>query len=310
MVACEFGEDDCGELLKLYRRGEKLGSGGQGQVCLLSARCRAGKKYAGKLVESMWNAENEARLMSKLRVCPGVVAFEDFVREREGGRCYGTIVMELCGPSLAERLIQGGAVTEEEAAKTIKTLAETLKWMHSRGVVHRDLKPHNIFERLNATAVDEVVIGDFGMATDKQWDMWQYRGTAKYMAPEVVAVKSDGARGPRASYTEAVDVWGLGVIAYELLRGYRAGVEFDFLRAGAFLSGFASCEAEDLIQGMLAVEQSKRVTLDAVLAHPWIVKHCGSGEVLVTRANRRHCGVKRRSSGIGRDLIVKKILAG
>ncbi|XP_024530416.1 calcium/calmodulin-dependent protein kinase type 1 [Selaginella moellendorffii] len=127
MVACEFGEDDCGELLKLYRRGEKLGSGSEGQVYLLSARRRA--------------------------------------------------------------------VTEEEAAKTIKSLAETLKWMHSRGVVDRDLKPHNIFERLNATAVDEVVIGDFGMATDKQWDMQQYCGTAKYMAPEVVMVKSNGAQG-------------------------------------------------------------------------------------------------------------------
>ncbi|EFJ28909.1 hypothetical protein SELMODRAFT_410738 [Selaginella moellendorffii] len=295
MVACEFGEDDCGELLKLYRRGEKLGSGGEGQVYLLSARRRAGKKYAGKSVKSMWNAENEARLMSKLRVCPGVVAFEDFVREREGGRCYGTIVMELCGPSLAERLIQGGAVTEEEAAKTIKTLAETLKWMHSRGVVHRDLKPHNIFERLNATAVDEV----------------QYCGTAKYMAPEVVAVKSDRAEGPRASYTAAVDVWGLGVIAYELLSGYRSRVEFDFLRAGAFPSDLASCEAEDLIQGMLAVEQSKRVTLDAVLAHPWIVKHCGSGEILTAMPHRRrHCGVKRKFSGTGGDLITKKILAG
>ncbi|EFJ29190.1 hypothetical protein SELMODRAFT_3976, partial [Selaginella moellendorffii] len=154
--------------------------------------------------------------------------------------------------------------TEEEAAKTIKSLAETLKWMHSRGVVDRDLKPHNIFERLNATAVDEVVIGDFGMATDKQWDMQQYCGTAKYMAPEVVMVKMN--------YMVAVDVWGLGVVAYELLRGYQSRVELDFLRARAFPSGFASCEAEDLIQGMLAVEQSKRVTLDAMLAHPWIVK--------------------------------------
>ncbi|EFJ13611.1 hypothetical protein SELMODRAFT_424204 [Selaginella moellendorffii] len=216
----------------------------------------------------MRNAENEARLMSKLCVCPGVVAFEDFVREREAGRCYGTIVMELCGPSLAKRLIQGGAMTEEEVAKTIKTLAETFKWMHLRGVVHCDLKHHNIFQRLNTTAVDELVIGDFGTASDKQWDMQQYCGTAKYMAPEVVAVKNDGARGRRASYTAAVDMWGLGVIVYKLLSGYRSRVEFDFLRAGAFPSDLVSCEAEDLIQGMLAVEQSKRVTLDAVLAHP------------------------------------------
>ncbi|XP_024521750.1 serine/threonine-protein kinase AtPK1/AtPK6-like [Selaginella moellendorffii] len=147
--------------------------------------------------------------------------------------------------------------------------------MHSRGVVHSDLKPYNIFERLNASAVDEVMIGDFGMATDKQWDMQQYCGTAKYMAPEVVAVKSDG-----ASYTAAMDVWGLGVIAYELLRGYQSRVEFDFLRARAFLIGFASCEAKDLIQGMLVVEQSKR-TLAALSA-------LADFEEGHTRARNRH----------------------
>ncbi|EFJ22381.1 hypothetical protein SELMODRAFT_8335, partial [Selaginella moellendorffii] len=97
-------------------------------------------------------------------------------------------------------------------------------------------------------------------------------GTEKYMAPEVMATK--GRKGESQSfYTAAIDVWGLGVIAYELLRGYKSRMEIDFLRARAFPTGFGSDQAEDLLRGMLAVEPSKRITLDCVLAHPWIVKH-------------------------------------
>ncbi|EFJ06944.1 hypothetical protein SELMODRAFT_5023, partial [Selaginella moellendorffii] len=54
------------------------------------------------------------------------------------------MVMELCGPSLFHRLIKGGPLGEEEAAKTIQMLAEALKGIRTSGIVHRDLKPENI----------------------------------------------------------------------------------------------------------------------------------------------------------------------
>ncbi|XP_024537228.1 serine/threonine-protein kinase PEPKR2 [Selaginella moellendorffii] len=300
----ELSEDDCSELLKFYMRGKQLGCGGQGQVFMIH---NGRNTYAGKLFRSGSDAEREARLMSKLHACPGVVSFKGFVRERDGAKCYGTIVMELCGPNLCEGLINCGPMREEDALKTIKKLAETLKEIHSRGIIHRDLKPENILVKLNATGVHDVLIGDFGIATDLHREMSKYCGTEKYMAPEVMATK--GRKGESQSfYTAAIDVWGLGVIAYELLRSYKSRMEIDFLRAGAFPTGFGSDQVEDLLQGMLAVELSKRVTLDRVLAHPWIMKHCSRSSKSETVTRSRCCGVKR-SLPSGSDLIVKKARA-
>ncbi|EFJ06080.1 hypothetical protein SELMODRAFT_8331, partial [Selaginella moellendorffii] len=97
-------------------------------------------------------------------------------------------------------------------------------------------------------------------------------GTGKYMAPEVASCKGGHGDGSSQSlYTKAVDVWALGVIAYELLRGYKLPQEIELLRGGVFPDGSpVSDEAEDLICGMLAVEPSERLTLDGVLEHPWI----------------------------------------
>ncbi|XP_024545364.1 calcium/calmodulin-dependent protein kinase type 1G [Selaginella moellendorffii] len=296
----EFEDDDCAELLKIYTRGERLGCGSQGQVFVL----KGATSYAGKMFRAGRDAGRELRLMSKLRGCAGVVSLAGFVKERSGGACYGTMVMELCGPSLFHRLIKGGPLGEEEAAKTIQRLAEALKGIHSSGIVHRDLKPENIFVKLDATAVHEVVIGDFGVATDDPKEMSQCCGTGKYMAPEVTSCKGD-ARS-QSFYTAAIDVWALGVIAYELLRGYKQSREIELLRAGEFPDGCPlSDEAEDLICGMLAVEPSERLTLDGVLEHPWIVENCSSKTI----QKRKRCGVKRSAPGFSSDLVVKKVRA-
>ncbi|XP_024545666.1 calcium/calmodulin-dependent protein kinase type 1-like [Selaginella moellendorffii] len=188
----EFEEDDCAELLKIHTRG-------QGQVFVLNA---------GKMFQSGREAGRELRLMSKLRGCAGVVSLAGFVRKRSGGACYGTMVMELCGPSLCHRLIKGGPLGEKEAAKTIQRLAEGLKGIHTSGIIHPNLKPENIFVKLDATAVHEVVIGDFGVATDDPKEMSQYCGTGKYMAPEMTSCKSGhGDSRLRSFYTTAIDVW-------------------------------------------------------------------------------------------------------
>ncbi|XP_002975238.2 calcium-dependent protein kinase 19 [Selaginella moellendorffii] len=265
----EFRDEDCGELLKRYKRGKKLGSGGQGQVFALTHRGFGHKRYAGKMFRLGSEAKREASIMDMLHACPGVAHLEGFVKERDGAQCYGSIVMELCGPSLFDRLLKAGPMCEEDAARTIKKLAETIQEIHSRGIVHRDLKPENVFLKLDAAAADDVVIGDFGIATDDPREMAECCGTGKYLAPEVIAIKFG-----KSSYTEAVDVWGLGLIAYELLRGCTEWRVMDLLRAGRFPDGLFSDGAADLLRGMLAVEPRKRTTLDRVLAHPWIVRHC------------------------------------
>ncbi|EFJ14081.1 hypothetical protein SELMODRAFT_424030 [Selaginella moellendorffii] len=199
------------------------------------------------MFQSGREAGRELRLMSKLRGCAGVVSLAGFVRKRSGGACYGTMVMELCGPSLCHRLIKGGPLGEKEAAKTIQRLAEGLKGIHTSGIIHPNLKPENIFVKLDATAVHEVVIGDFGVATDDPKEMSQYCGTGNHRR--------------------------VGVITYELLRGYKQSREIELFRAGEFPDGCPlSDEAEDFICGM----PIERLTLDGVLEHPWIVENCSN----------------------------------
>ncbi|EFJ19849.1 hypothetical protein SELMODRAFT_110007 [Selaginella moellendorffii] len=214
--------------------------------------------------------------------------------------------MELCGPSLCHRLIKGGPLGEKEAAKTIQRLAEALKGIHTSGIIHRNLKPENIFVKLDATAVHEVVIGDFGVATDDPKEMSQYYGTGKYMAPEVTSCKGGhGDARTQSFYTTAIDVWALGVITYELLRGYKQFREIELFRAGEFPDGCPlSDEAEDFICGM----PIERLTLDGVLEHPWIVENCSS-KIKKTIHRRRRCGVKRSAPGFSSDLVVTKVRA-
>ncbi|EFJ20838.1 hypothetical protein SELMODRAFT_15596, partial [Selaginella moellendorffii] len=183
-----------------------------------------------------------------------------------------TMVMELCGHSLRD-LAMKGPLSEEEVAEIVKKLAETLQGVHSSGVVHRDLKLENVFTELQDASTIRPVIGDFGVATDDAREMSQSCGTEKYMAPELIFVERYG-----LSYTKAVDVWGLGVIAYELLKGYkRSNLEMHLLREGEFQwPANLSPEAKNLIMGMLDLDPRKRLTLDRVINHPWILENCST----------------------------------
>ncbi|XP_002979325.2 calcium/calmodulin-dependent protein kinase type 1 [Selaginella moellendorffii] len=297
----EFRDDECGELLKWYIRHEKLGHGGQGQVYLLSDAARNRHRYAGKMFKSESCAERETRILDKLRPIPGVVFLHGLRRERKvGGRCFGTMVMELCGPSLRD-LAMKGPLREEEVAEIVKELAETLKGVHSSGVVHRDLKLENVFTKLQDASTIRPVIGDFGVATDDAREMSQSCGTEKYMAPELIFVERYG-----LSYTKAVDVWGLGVIAYELLKGYqRSNLEMHLLREGEFQwPANLSPEAKNLIMGMLDLDPRKRLTLDQVINHPWILENCSTTRAT---ANITSCCGGKRSTPHSSHPAVKKL---
>lgn len=93
-----------------------------------------------------------------------------------------------------------------------------LHQLHSRFIIHRDIKLKNIF----LTAEKKCVIGDLGIATTALDSATSEVGTYCYNAPEIYSKE-----GP---YTEKVDVWAVGMIAYQLFNSKRDGkIPFPFL---------------------------------------------------------------------------------
>jgi serine/threonine protein kinase len=197
-----------------YRMDAPLASGGMGEVWgardLLLDRAVAVKVLGGAFAGDGRAAERlrrEARAAGRLEH-PAIARVLDL--GEDGGRPY--LVMELLeGESLAERIARAGPMEAAEAARVVTAVAGALEAAHRAGVVHRDVKPGNVF----LTADGGVKVLDFGIASaagDTTLTTGDLIGTAAYLAPE-------RALGHQA--TAACDVYALGVVLYELLAGRR-----------------------------------------------------------------------------------------
>jgi eukaryotic-like serine/threonine-protein kinase len=147
----------------------------------------------------------EARRVARLRH-PGIVTVHD--AGTDAGVCF--IVFDLLeGPDLAGRL-RAGRLPWREAVELLAAVAENLQHAHEMGLTHRDIKPANIL----LDARGRPVLADFGIAVtpgELRQETVSTPGTLAYMAPEQLGAA--GEVGPRT------DVYGLGVVLYELLTG-------------------------------------------------------------------------------------------
>lgn len=195
-----------------YRFLEVLGRGGMGVVIKahdsLLNRVVAIKMLAGEL-EQNEEAQRifleEARSLAPLSH-PNLVAIHD-IQHLQG---HTLMVLEfVVGQNLDKRLQVEGPVPIDTVLRYVIQMARAASFMHSKGFIHRDLKPGNVIVGDN----DAVKIIDFGLARSlDQISMkgTQIRGTPAYMAPEQI-------RG--LDLTAKVDTYQLGVTIYELLTG-------------------------------------------------------------------------------------------
>jgi len=122
-------------------------------------------------------------------------------------------VMELCdGGSLADRLSASGRLEPRELASTVAAVAGGLAELHRRGLVHRDVKPHNILFSGGRAKLADFGVATSGAATDMTalTAVGTTMGTLAYLAPELLA---------GAPATPASDVYALGVVAFQGLTG-------------------------------------------------------------------------------------------
>jgi len=203
---------------------ERIGEGGMGEVWL--ARHESLRRLvAVKLIhpqtlssESAAQArrqfEREAHATSTLR-SPHTVALFDYGSTADGNVYYAMELLE--GISLAALVSEFGPVPAERAVHLLVGLCESLAEAHDRGLVHRDVKPGNVFTCVLGAKHDFVKVLDFGLARtlptlapgSSPAITGTIAGSPAFMAPEAA----------RGAFAPSCDIYGVGCVAYWLLTG-------------------------------------------------------------------------------------------
>jgi len=185
----------------------------EGHGCFGDVFCY--KPYAIKriLIEPKYSKmiEREKAILEWIRTdptpCPFLINYH---------KCYqDTTFLYLLFDWVDAKLEISGQRPFAEAQRVLKQLAEGLRYLHSKNLVHRDIKPDNILLTSFDLASAIVKITDFGFSKSLRPDTLQTAGigTPYYSAPEILHQKRH--------YGCNVDVWSFGVVAFELLTGHK-----------------------------------------------------------------------------------------
>ncbi|XP_076673401.1 calcium/calmodulin-dependent protein kinase II isoform X32 [Andrena cerasifolii] len=259
-----------------YDLKEELGKGAFSVV----RRCvqkSTGHEFAAKIINTkkltardFQKLEREARICRKLQH-PNIVRLHDSIQEEN----YHYLVFDLVtGGELFEDIVAREFYSEADASHCIQQILESVHHCHHNGVVHRDLKPENLLLASKAKGA-AVKLADFGLAIEVQGEAqawFGFAGTPGYLSPEVLK---------KEPYGKPVDIWACGVILYILLVGYPPFWDEDQHRLYAQIKtgsydypgpewDTVTPEAKNLINQMLTVNPSKRITASEALKHPWI----------------------------------------
>lgn len=196
-----------------YRLKEKLGSGGMAEV-YLADDLLLNREVAVKVLHAQFAADpafiqrfrQEAQSAANLNH-PNIVNIYDWGNE---GELYYIVMEYVEGRDLKEILRTEGRLLPERAAEIAAEVCAALQFAHRSNLVHRDIKPHNIF----ITNIGQVKVMDFGIAREGNGggitQTGVVMGTPQYISPEQAQGLAVDARS---------DIYSLGVVLYEMLTG-------------------------------------------------------------------------------------------
>ncbi|KAI5480713.1 hypothetical protein MNV49_007640 [Pseudohyphozyma bogoriensis] len=275
--------------LDKIERGKLLGDGGYGDVYLARTRTepnfifalKVQKKKRMKSAESMRNLRREIEIQQALRH-PNIV------------RLYGWfhnetdvfLMLEFGAKGeLWTKLQKHKRFSDRRSSNYIQQVTEALIYLHGKHVLHRDIKPENLLLGLDG----KVKIADFGLSVHSLSNRrTTFCGTVDYLAPEMVLRDEQEQRlknrrlPPRENLLEhstAVDIFAVGVLAYEFLVGYACwrgpseeAKKAQIKKVQWMRDADIGEEARDAIDKLLQREPEKRLPLEELLKHPWIVR--------------------------------------
>jgi len=335
LVASSFAD-----LYKLT--GETLGEGSYGKVetCV---NIYTGLEYAVKIIEKRPGFYCRSKVLKEIEIyhlCRGqqnIIQLIEFFEESER---FCLVFEKIHGGPLLDHIQDRICFTEAEASSIISDLAQAIKFLHNKGIAHRDLKPDNVLCVSNNSPCP-VKLCDFDLCSEASIDISTPTlltpvGSVEYMAPEVVDTflidDYDDDDDESLCYNKKCDLWSLGVIMYILLCGYapfsgHCGSDcgwdrgesctdcqerlFSSIKEGRLVFpekhwAAISPQAKDLIVGLLVKDSKVRLDANQVLDHPWIVNG-GSSHNLETPQNlRRQTSIKDLEDFASRAMAVNR----
>jgi len=277
-----LADADVTSISAVYALGEELGRG-RFSIVRCATHLKENVGYAVKEVEneSLDDEENlealetEIKILRKLRH-PHIVNLKEVVLTDD----YTYIIMELLsGGELFNRIVEKVCFPEAEAKDLFAQILTSMQYLHSLDIVHRDVKPENILYVSEGST--KVKLIDFGYA-----GIWKAEqpltglcGTPDYVAPEVLTWYDEDDVG--TPYGKGSDMWSLGVLLYVVLSGCSpfSGEDEEALLKMVSEAKYEffekewegiSAEAKDLINKLLVVDPSQRLTMEQTLTHPWL----------------------------------------
>ncbi|XP_056021625.1 serine/threonine-protein kinase D1-like isoform X5 [Ostrea edulis] len=266
---------DISQLYQIYPD-DVLGSGQFGIVYGGKHR-KTNREVAIKVIDKLrFPTKQEAQLKNEVSILqnlhhPGVVNLEKMFETPE--RIF--VVMEKQKGDMLEMILSSlkGRLSERVTKFLISQILMALKHLHSKHIVHCDLKPENVLLS-SETAFPQVKLCDFGFARiigEKSFRR-SVVGTPAYLAPEVL--KSKG-------YNRSLDMWSVGVVIYVSLSGtfpFNEDEEIsDQIQNASFMYPATpwkeiSQEARECINILLQTNHKKRPSCSNVLRHPWLIQ--------------------------------------
>lgn len=172
------------------------------------------------------------------------------------------------GDTLYKMLQKHKSFDEQRSASYIKSLISALMYLHERNVIHRDIKPENLL----LGHKDVLKIADFGWSVhEPNSKRTTLCGTLDYLSPEMVQAKP---------HNKMVDLWSLGVLAYELLTGSAPFHAEDYNTTYKMIMRVQYPEPKNVskaavhfISRLLRLQPETRMPLDEAIIHPWILSN-------------------------------------
>jgi serine/threonine-protein kinase len=275
-----------------YTLEREIGEGGISRV-YLARHSHLKRPTAVKVLKSalatdemVTRFEREVQLCSRLSH-PNTIEIYDYGRTRDGTFYYAMEYLE--GITLEDLVRMDGPLPAPRALHILRQVCGSLHEAHSEGLVHRDIKPHNLMLCRRGGVLDVVKVLDFGLvkevANENTRDITQFArvlGTPLYMAPERL-------RNP-ADADARSDIYAVGAVAYFLLTGrrlYETESDHDLVYrvlnepapsladagiaglSGPLVSLVARCLAKDREERPGSIEVVAAEIAQLARAHPW-----------------------------------------